>query len=93
MAVLKFSLLRLGVFAAVFLLTFQMLGGLLAAVVGLIVSFAIGYLFFSQLRVAAGEQAASWMGKKRRTSTEAAENAAEDELAERFHEEQEEGPR
>ena len=90
MAVLKYSVLRLGVFAVVFFLCLYVdLGDftlIFALIIGLIVSWAVGYLFFNRWRVAAAEQLANLGGKRRRGAAERSDNAAEDELAERFHE-------
>lgn len=91
MAVLKYSLLRLGVFslafvAAYFALPLDVLPRMVVGIiVGLIVSGAVGYLFFNSWRLAAGEQLAGRLGRRRRSTAEAQDNAAEDELAEEFH--------
>ncbi|WP_300343665.1 DUF4229 domain-containing protein [Nesterenkonia sp.] len=89
MAVLKYSLLRLGVFAAVFFGCLYLDLGrftlLFALLVGLLVSWAVAYLFFNRLRVAAGQQLAGWLGRRRYSASEADDNAAEDEIAERYH--------
>ncbi|WP_120003261.1 DUF4229 domain-containing protein [Nesterenkonia muleiensis] len=89
MAVLKYSLLRLGVFALVFFGCLYLDLGrftlIFAVIVGLAVSWAVGYLFFNSWRIAAGEQLAGWFGRRRRSSAEEQDNAAEDELAEEFH--------
>ncbi|MGO1550449.1 MAG: DUF4229 domain-containing protein [Nesterenkonia sp.] len=94
MAVLKYSALRLGVFAVVFFICLYVdLGDLtliFALIIGLIVSWAVGYLFFNGWRIAAAEQLANLGGRRRRSAAEREDNAAEDELAERFHED--EGP-
>ncbi|GAA4840045.1 DUF4229 domain-containing protein [Garicola koreensis] len=90
MAVLKYSVLRLGVFAVVFFLClyvdlgdFTLIFGL---IIGLIVSWAVGYLFFNRWRIAAAEQLANLGSRRRRSAAERQDNAAEDELAERFQE-------
>lgn len=92
MAVLKYSLLRLGVFALVFIgclyLNLGQFTGIFAVIIALLVSWAVGYLFFSSWRIAAGEQLAGWLGKRRRGASELDDNAAEDELAERFHQDE-----
>ncbi|GAA1824715.1 DUF4229 domain-containing protein [Nesterenkonia flava] len=94
MAVLKYSLLRLGVFAAVFFACLYLdLGQFtvpFAMICGVVISWAVGYLFFNSWRVAAGEQLARRLGSKRKLAeSEADDNAAEDELAEEFHRAQE----
>ncbi|GAB3850426.1 DUF4229 domain-containing protein [Nesterenkonia populi] len=95
MAILKFSLIRLGVFLLVFFAAFFALplealpGVLLAMAMGLIVSYAVGFLFFNQLRLNASRQFGRRMeGHRPESRTEAQDNDAEDELAEQFHEEQ-----
>lgn len=94
MSVLKYSLLRLGaffiVFAACLLLDLGRFTVLYALIVGLIVSWAVGYLFFNKLRLQAGEQLAQRFGGDRKLgAAEQHDNAAEDAQAEDFHEEQE----
>ncbi|GAA1139224.1 hypothetical protein GCM10009672_06380 [Nesterenkonia lutea] len=94
MSVLKYSLLRLGaffiVFAACLLLDLGTYTVLFALIVGLIVSWALGYLFFNRLRLAAGEQLARRFGGERRLGgAEQDDNAAEDALAEDFNQTQE----
>lgn len=97
MAVLKYSLLRLGVFALVFFgclyLNLGRFTVIFAAIVGLAVSWAVGYLFFNTWRIAAGEQLAGRLGRRRRSDAEMQDNAAEDELAEEFHRHQVSGER
>lgn len=92
MKVLAYTALRLGLFAVVFsLCMFLDLGEftfVFALIVGLLVSWAVAYLFCNRLRLAAGEQLAGWLGKRRRTKAEVDDNAAEDELAEKFHDQQ-----
>lgn len=92
MAVLKYSLLRLGVFALVFFgCLYLNLGSftvIFAVIIGLAVSWAVGYLFFNSWRVAAGEQLAALVGTRRRSEAEVQDNAAEDVLAEEFHQQQ-----
>lgn len=95
MAILKFTLIRLTVFVAVFFAAFYALplqalpGTLLALAMGLIVSYAVGFLFFNNLRLKASQQFGRRMeGHRPKSRTEAQDNDAEDELAEQFHEEQ-----
>lgn len=87
MALLKYSLLRLGTFAIVFAAGLLLqLGGILSAVAALVISWAVGYLFFNRLRLEAGQTLARRTKKPRsRSSAERADNAAEDALAEEFH--------
>lgn len=90
MAVLQYSILRLGVFAVVFVVCINLNLGrftfLYALLIGLVISWAVSYLFFDKWRVAAGDQLAGRFGKSRRRSrAEADDNAAEDELAEQYH--------
>lgn len=97
MAILKYSLLRLGVFAVVFYAClFLDLGQFtmaFALICGLLISWAVGYLFFNRLRLEAGEQLARRFGGARKQGHhETDDNAAEDELAEEFHRTQETGP-
>lgn len=90
MALLKYSLLRLGVFAVVFLICLNLNLGqftpLFALIIGLIVSWAVAYLFFNRWRIAAAEQLANRSRRTRRSPGEQQDNAAEDDLAERYHE-------
>lgn len=90
MAVLRYSLLRLGVFAVVFLLCLNLNLGqftvLFALLIGLVVSWAVSYLFFDRWRIAAGEQLAKRFGRTKRSAAELDDNAAEDELADQYHE-------
>lgn len=92
MDVLKYSSLRLGVFAVVFLGCLQLRLGeftlLFAMLIGLVVSWAVGYLFFNTWRLAAGEQLARWLARRRYSTAEVDDNAAEDAIAEQFHEDQ-----
>ncbi len=90
MSVLKYSLLRLGaffiVFAACLLLDLGTYTVLFALIVGLAVSWAVGYLFFNRLRLAAGEQLAQRFGGGRKLgAAEQDDNTAEDALAEDFN--------
>ena len=90
MSVLKYSLLRLGaffiVFAACLMLDLGQYTIFFALIVGLIVSWAMGYLFFNRLRLEAGQELARRFGGDRRLgSSELDDNAAEDALAEDFH--------
>ncbi|WP_150461909.1 DUF4229 domain-containing protein [Nesterenkonia ebinurensis] len=93
MAFLRYTVLRLGIFALGFFaaytaVPFDLLPRMLVALaVGFIISGAVGYLFFNTWRLAAAEQLAGWFGRRRRSSAETTDNAAEDELAEAFHEE------
>ncbi|TLP72768.1 DUF4229 domain-containing protein [Nesterenkonia sphaerica] len=90
MAVLKYSVLRLGIFAVVFFGCLYINLGrftfIFAVLIGLAVSWMVSYLFFNSWRVEAGEQLARWVGRRRRSTSEQQDNAAEDQLAERFHE-------
>ncbi|RJN31590.1 DUF4229 domain-containing protein [Nesterenkonia natronophila] len=90
MAVLKYSALRLGIFAVVFFGCLYIDLGrftlIFAVIIGLAVSWMVSYLFFNSWRIAAGEQLAGWLGRRRRSTSERQDNAAEDELAEQFHE-------
>lgn len=94
MAVLKYSLLRLGVFAVVFFACTQLRLGeftlIFALLIGLVVSWAVGYLFFNRLRLQAAEQLANRVSSnsRKKSSAEAEDNAAEDELAEKFHDDE-----
>lgn len=89
MAVLKYTLLRLGVFAVVFVACAQLSLGrftlLYALVIGLLVSWAVGYLFFNRWRLAAGAQIAGVVGNRGVGRGETDDNAAEDALAEHYH--------
>lgn len=53
---LKYSVLRLGIFLIVFFVLWQLMGWpiFVAALIGLIIAFAVTYLFFNKLRLAAG---------------------------------------
>ena len=89
MSVLKYSLLRLGaffiVFAACLMLDLGQYTIFFALIVGLIVSWAMGYLFFNRLRLEAGQELARRFGGDRRLGSSELDNAAEDALAEDFH--------
>ena len=90
MSVLKYSLLRLGaffiVFAACMMLDLGQYTVFFALIVGLVVSWALGYLFFNRLRLEAAEELARRFGGDRRLgSSELDDNQAEDALAEDFH--------
>ncbi|WP_261624987.1 DUF4229 domain-containing protein [Nesterenkonia marinintestina] len=88
MAVLKYTLIRLATFCLLFAACLLMgLGMLMGLIVGLIGSWAVGYLFFNRLRLEAGAQLADRFGatERRRSSAEASDNEAEDALAEEFH--------
>lgn len=90
MSVLKYSLLRLGaffiVFAACLLLDLGEYTIFFALVIGLVVSWAVGYLFFNRLRLEAGQELARRFGGDRKLgSAELDDNQAEDALAEDFH--------
>lgn len=91
MKVVQYSLLRLGIFVLLFVVLLNLgLGILFSGICGLLISWAVGYLFFNNLRIAAGEQMAARFGPRRtRSRAEESDNAAEDEQAEKFHEEQE----
>lgn len=90
MALLKYSLLRLGVFAVVFVICLNLNLGqftvVFALLIGLIVSWAVAYLFFNRLRLAAGQQLANRSRKTPRSAGERQDNAAEDDLADQYHE-------
>ncbi|WP_258933971.1 hypothetical protein [Nesterenkonia pannonica] len=77
-------------FASFYALPLEALpGALLAMAMGLIVSYAVGFLFFNRLRLAASLQFGRRMdGHRPESRTEAHDNSAEDELAEQFHREQ-----
>lgn len=88
MAVLKYSLIRLATFFLLFAACLLMgLGMIMGLIVGLIGSWAVGYLFFNRLRLEAGAQLARKVdSNSRRTSaSEASDNEAEDALAEEYH--------
>lgn len=92
MALLKYSLIRLATFCVVFAACmFLQLGRFtlpFAVLVGLLVSWAVAYLFFDRQRVAAGEQLAAIVSGRRRTAARQQADAdadAEDELAEQYH--------
>ncbi|GAA1346915.1 DUF4229 domain-containing protein [Falsarthrobacter nasiphocae] len=83
MPFIKFTLLRFGVALAVFALcAYLRVGLVMAAIVGLIVSWAVGYLFFPALR----EQAAGYLQRRyspsapHRMKSEEEDAAAEDRL-------------
>lgn len=90
MALLKYSLIRLATFCVVFAACmFLQLGRFtlpFAVLVGLLVSWAVAYLFFDRQRVAAGEQLAAIVSGRRRTGArQQADADAEDALAEQYH--------
>ncbi|MDS2172249.1 DUF4229 domain-containing protein [Nesterenkonia sp. CL21] len=92
MAVLKYSLIRLATFFILFAACLLLeLGMIFALIVGLLGSWAVGYLFFNSLRVEAGEALARRFGGARRLGAgEQQDNDAEDALAEDFHRQQDE---
>lgn len=94
MAVLKYSLIRLATFFILFAACLLLeLGMIFALIVGLLGSWAVGYLFFNSLRVEAGEALARRFGGARRLGTgEREDNDAEDALAEDFHRQDERRP-
>ncbi|WP_102157330.1 DUF4229 domain-containing protein [Zhihengliuella halotolerans] len=84
MQFLKFTLLRLALFAAVFwLLYWGMRWNLwVAAGIGLVVAFAVSYLFFNRLRLAASaDLAARFSGAGGRKNKVAADDAAAEDAA------------
>lgn len=84
MQFLKFTLLRLALFAGVFsLLYWGMLWNLwVAAGIGLVVAFAVSYLFFNKLRISAAEElAARAAGRGERRNKRADEDAAAEDAA------------
>ena len=86
MAVFKYTLLRLATFFILFAACLLLeLGMLFALIVGLLGSWAVAYLFFNRLRLQAGQQLAERFGKRRYGASEQDDNAAEDALAEDFH--------
>ncbi|MDZ5078980.1 DUF4229 domain-containing protein [Nesterenkonia sp. HG001] len=87
MAVLKYTVLRLATFFILFAACILLeLGMIFALIVGLLGSWAVGYLFFNRLRVEAGEALARRFGGDRRLgASEQQDNAAEDALAEDYH--------
>lgn len=89
-ALLKYSLIRLATFCVVFAACmFLQLGRFtlpFAVLVGLLVSWAVAYLFFNRLRLAAGEQlAAVFSGRRSTGARQQADADAEDALAEQYH--------
>lgn len=80
---LKYTLLRIGVFLVVFLGLYFLLGWniIVAALVGLVIAFAVSYLFFDKLRVEASQQVAERMSAKGRKAVSVVDHDAEAEDA------------
>lgn len=82
MQFLKYSLLRLGLFAAVFLLLAWGLrwGVFTAGIVALVIAFAVSYLFFNKLRLQANEDIRKAFSKTsaNKTGAQLADEAVED---------------
>nr|WP_231366245.1 DUF4229 domain-containing protein [Zhihengliuella flava] len=83
---MKFTLLRLALFLAVFAFIYWVIGWNLwvAAVLGLVIAFAVSYLFFNSLRLQAVNEMADRMAGRRGQAARIAEEdaAAEDEAME-----------
>lgn len=86
MQFLKYTVLRLGIFCAVFLGLWLGLSWpiFIAGIIGLIFAFAIAYLFFNNLRLKANEDVRNAFNKTsaNKTSKQLAEDAIEDEFDE-----------
>lgn len=85
---LKYTLIRLATFCLLFGACLVLeLGMIMGLIVGLIGSWAVGYLFFNRLRLEAGAQLARKAGAntRRKSTAEASDNDAEDALAEDYH--------
>jgi hypothetical protein len=83
MPFLKFTALRFGVAIVVFLLCLYLhLGIVMSAIVGLLVSWAVGFLFFPKLRLeAAGYLQRRYSpAKPHRSKIESEDNDAEDRM-------------
>lgn len=82
MQFLKYTLLRLGIFCAVFLGLWLGLDWPIfaAGIIGLIVAFAVAYLFFNKLRLKAGQQVGQLFNKTNssKTKSQQADEAYED---------------
>lgn len=91
---LKYSVIRLGIFLIVFLGLWQLLGWPIfaAGLIGLVVAFAITYLFFNNLRLAAGQDVQKLFARtnSRKTHRQLDDEAVEDAFDERHrHNDQE----
>lgn len=86
MQFVKYTVLRLGLFCAVFLGLWLGLSWpiFVSGIIGLIVAFAISYLFFNKLRLRANEDVRNAFAKTsaNKTDKQLAEEAAEDEFDE-----------
>lgn len=84
MAFLKYTLVRFGIMAAVFVVALLLgLGAIASAIVAVIVSFCVSYLFLTKMRVAASksvETRISGNAKPMRTASEIDDAQAEDAL-------------
>ncbi|WP_313814072.1 DUF4229 domain-containing protein [Glutamicibacter sp.] len=86
MQLLKYTVLRLGIFLVVFLGLFLGLKWpvFIAGLIGLIVAFAVSYLFFNKLRISAGQDVSKAFSKtssnktKKQLDDEAVEDAYDD---------------
>ncbi|MGO2053202.1 DUF4229 domain-containing protein [Arthrobacter sp. MYb211] len=82
MQFVKYSVLRLGLFCVVFLAMWKLMAWPIftSGLIALIVAFAVSYLFFNKLRLAANEDARNAFAKTSASKTESqlAEEAIED---------------
>ncbi|GAA1404494.1 hypothetical protein AUR04nite_08780 [Glutamicibacter uratoxydans] len=86
MQLLKYTVLRLGIFLVVFLGLWMGLKWpiFVAGLIGLIVAFAVSYLFFNKLRISAGQDVGRAFNKtsasktKKQLDDEAVEDAFDD---------------
>lgn len=79
---LKYSVIRLGIFVVVFFCLWQLMSWpiFLAGLIALVVAFALSYLFFNKLRLAAGRDVQKLFARtnSRKTSQQLEEEQIED---------------
>ena len=85
---LKYTVIRLGIFLIVFFCLWQLMAWpiFLAGLIGLVVAFAVSYLFFNKLRLAAGQDVQKLFA--RTNSPKSAKQLADEEIEDSFDEEQ-----
>ncbi|MCW4464042.1 DUF4229 domain-containing protein [Glutamicibacter sp. MNS18] len=88
MQFLKYTVIRLGIFLIVFFCLWQLMAWpiFLAGLIGLVVAFAVSYLFFNKLRLAAGQDVQKLFA--RTNSPKSAKQLADEEIEDSFDEEQ-----
>lgn len=85
---LKYTVIRLGIFLVVFLALWQLMSWpiFLAGLIGLIVAFAVSYLFFNKLRLGAGQDVQKMFARTNTPKT--AKQLADEEIEDSYDEQQ-----